>query len=128
MAAVSRQWLARQLALMAIVYNTGHSREELALLSDVWLEDFINEDSAAVAEAFTLHRRESARFPTPADVLRKLSFCRRAVPGERRLALEQDTPADHGHVARMSRLVQRALRGDTDAQSFLAGIGSQKVQ
>ena len=59
-----------------LIYQTSHTREEIALLSELFAEALADEkDLPAIWRAFALHRKRSKRFPTPAHILELLPEC-----------------------------------------------------
>lgn len=68
--------LLEELAQAALLYQTSHTREEIALLSELFAEALADEkDLPAIWRAFALHRKQSKRFPTPAHILELLPEC-----------------------------------------------------
>ncbi|MBQ9406955.1 MAG: hypothetical protein IJU37_09525 [Desulfovibrio sp.] len=66
---LDRQRLARRLAEMEIVYRTGRTPEEIAVLADIWAEDLADEKPEDVERAMQRYRLQSRFFPTPADIV-----------------------------------------------------------
>ena len=77
---MEREALRRRLLVRLIdaemVYRTGRSQEELALLADIFADDLAGEDAETIDRAFSLPRRGSTRFPTPAHILAIIPQCR----------------------------------------------------
>ena len=95
-----------------MVYKSGRSPEELALLAGIFADDLDGENPEAIDRAFALHRRESSRFPTPAHILALLPRCRPSVQPLPPLPMEgvgRKTPG-------LGRLMSRALRGEAEAR------------
>ncbi len=107
-----QQRLLPRLIEAEAVYKSGRSPEELVLLAGIFADDLDGENPDAVDRAFALHRRESARFPTPAHILALLPRCRPSVGTHPALPMEgagRKTPG-------LGRLMSRALRGEAEAR------------
>lgn len=101
------------LAASALVYQTGQTPEELALLADIFAEDLAGENFESINRAFSLHRRRSSRFPTPAHIIAILPECR-VLP--KREALPQ---ASAKKTEGMGNLVLLAIKGNAQAKDTL---------
>ncbi|MBQ9407445.1 MAG: hypothetical protein IJU37_12005 [Desulfovibrio sp.] len=106
---LDRQRLARRLAEMEIVYRTGRTPEEIAVLADIWAEDLADENPEDVDRAMQRHRLQSRFYPTPADIVGILDDggrTHRALPEPR---AGRQTPGI-GHV--YYRLFLKAITAD----------------
>lgn len=118
------EWRALILKLLTeceATYHTLRSLEQLKLMADIWTDDLWNDlqwDGAmpALIRAVQEHRRESARFPLPVDILTRLLALRPApVPQEEAAAWN----ATNIHYA---DLIRRALRNDQRARLELENL------
>lgn len=99
------------LAEAALVYQTTQTPEELAALAEIYAEDLEGESLEAINAAFSLHRKRSTRFPTPAHIMAILPECR-SLPVYEALPAASKTPG-------MGRLAFAAFKGDQKAQEAL---------
>ena len=111
-----RRRILPRLTEAEMVFRSGRSPEELAVLADIFAGDLEGEDAGAIDRAFVLHRRESMRFPTPAHILALLPRCR---PVSNAPALPENSGQKTPGIG---MLVLRAIRGDKEAQCKLESI------
>lgn len=97
-----------------LVYQAGNPPEILAMLAEVFTEDLAGENVETINAAFTLHRRRSTRFPTPAHIIALLPECR---VSPRLEALPQTTTGKK--TAGAGRLAFAAFKGDKQAKEAL---------
>ena len=64
------QLLAREIGKMAILYHREMSMQETQVMSSVWAEALADVTDAEFEKACAAYRKESTRFPFPADILR----------------------------------------------------------
>lgn len=130
---MEREALRRRLLVRLIdaemVYRTGRSQEELALLADIFADDLAGEDAETIDRAFTAHRRSSTRFPCPAHILAIIPQCRAQRSDYAALPMEAEGTRTPG----IGMVVARALRGDEEARQEMArlmgrAMGVQAVQ
>ena len=100
---LDRTRIAKKLAELELVYRTGRTPEELALLADIWATDFAGEDQATLERAIDMHRGTARYWPTLAEIRDLLPQCRRApqqaaIP--ERVGPGQRIPPPHVAVAR----------------------------
>ena len=115
---IDRLWLIMRLAECEAVYRTGRSQEELALLADIWAQDLEGQDREEVGRAFVLHRQESCRFPTPANILHLLPRCRHTARRQDVAELPVETIATRSRSHRdMAHLLLQTLHGAEDAKA-----------
>lgn len=119
---MDREALRRRLLVCLIdaemVYRTGRSQEELALLADIFAEDLAGEDAEDIDRAFTAHRRGNTRFPTPAHILAIIPQCRAQRHDCAALPVEAEGKKTPGY----GEIVCRAVRGDEEARRAMARI------
>ncbi|WP_165078873.1 MULTISPECIES: hypothetical protein [unclassified Desulfovibrio] len=119
---MEREALRRRLLVRLIdaemVYRTGRSQEELALLADIFADDLAGEDAETIDRAFAAHRRGSTRFPTPAHILAIIPQCRAQRHDYAALPMEGEGTRTPG----IGMVVTRALRGDMEAREKMARL------
>ena len=71
-----REYMLKQLAKLSIVFQSGHSSKELALLEGIFAETFEREKPDTLDRAFVMHMKNCKRFPTPAHIAEFLLECR----------------------------------------------------
>ena len=101
-----------------MVYRTGRSQEELALLADIFTDDLAGEDAETIDRAFAAHRRGSIRFPTVAHIVALLPQCRPPRHDYAALPMEAEGTRTPG----IGMVVTRALRGDEEARQEMARL------
>lgn len=109
---------------MAVVYQTGQAPEEISLLAEIFAEDLMDENWESIRRAFTMHRRRSTRFPTPAHIIALLPECR-VLP--ERVAIPQETGGKRTvgigkRTVGIGKLVCEALKGNKNAKTALDEI------
>lgn len=119
---MSQDALRRRLLVCLIdaemVYRTGRSQEELALLADIFTDDLAGEDAETIDRAFASHRRSSTRFPTPAHILAIIPQCRAQRHDYAALPMEAEGTRTPG----IGMVVARAIRGDREAKEKMARL------
>lgn len=119
---MSQEALRRRLLVCLIdaemVYRTGRSQEELALLADIFADDLAGEDAETIDRAFASHRRSSTRFPTPAHILAIIPQCRAQRHDYAGMPMKAEGKKTPGY----GEIVCRAIRGDEEARQEMARL------
>ena len=126
--------LLEELSQTVLLYQTSHSREEIAILAVLFAEALEDEaEWPEISRAFGLHRKRNKRFPTPAHILELLPECR--ITPEHTV-IEQNEKRTPGYGKKLCNLWLRKNRGEnvTDElaklleQSKWPEVGKQNVR